>query len=128
MYLRFIGLCQDRRSRYEQGLIHLAYKLKYNNSFTDYEYEEVQYVFRWIDRNLIVPPILKIPGNYRCLCWFKPSAQEHIRVMWKLFSVIQNKGIAVDMIKCEEIGRIRYQDDYQIVAQPFTSNYRKKYN
>jgi len=55
----------------------------------------------------------------KAICWFKPSAVEHIAKAREIVRVLQDHGVHVRMIKTDNPGYIVYQDDYQIAAEPF---------
>lgn len=53
------------------------------------------------------------------LSWFKPSAKEHLSKAFELMSILTESGYAIDVLKEKRIGYVIYEDDYQIVAEPF---------
>ncbi len=46
--------------------------------------------------------------------------------MWELYYLLQAKGIAVEVMKKERVGEIKYEDNWQIVAQPLRHNRKIK--
>ena len=124
MYLRFVGLNVDRASKYKQGLFTLAYDLKYKGEFDRYELDATSRILGWFENNLKIPAILKERDSNRCIAWFKPEAKEPIRQMWELYYLLQHKGLSVEVLKSIEIGRIKYKDEWQVIAQPNKQNYR----
>ena len=55
----------------------------------------------------------------RGLSWFKPSATEHIAKAFELKAILEDFGYPIEVLKEDRIGYIVYEDDHQIVAEPF---------
>ena len=127
MYIRFVMLAKDMDSRHPEGLIIGASRLIEEDVFDREEQEAVEQILRWFNQNLKIPPLLKQPGRNRCLSWFKPEAKEALRMMWELFNLLKKKGVAVDFIKKEDVGNVFYEDECQIVAQPYRHNRKRHY-
>ena len=54
------------------------------------------------------------------ISWFKPTASEQIKRMHGLVAILEEFGHHVTMIKVRNPGYIVYEDDYQVVAEPFS--------
>jgi pyruvate-formate lyase-activating enzyme len=54
------------------------------------------------------------------VCWFKTDAQRHISKIWEIVQVLERNGIPVKKITTVKPGYIIYEDEWQIVAEPFT--------
>lgn len=126
MYLRFVTATQDEDSRKKQGLFHSANRLKQEGELDRYESEVVERIFRWFNDNVKVPWLLKAPGNNRCLSWFKPEAKQALHLMWEMYYLLQSKGVSVEVLKENDIGEIKYEDEVQVVAQPYRHNRKIK--
>ncbi|MCL6283047.1 hypothetical protein M3P21_05820 [Ruegeria sp. 2012CJ41-6] len=55
----------------------------------------------------------------RGLSWFKPTAIEHISKAFELKSILEESGYAIDVLKENRIGYVVYEDEHQIIAEPF---------
>lgn len=55
----------------------------------------------------------------RAICWFKDSATEHLTRIRELVRVLEGHGVPVRTVKAKRVGYVVYEDQYQIVAQPF---------
>ena len=55
----------------------------------------------------------------RALSWFKDSAREHIAQARNLAAILQNHCVPVRMLKTDRVGYVVYEDEYQVVAEPF---------
>jgi hypothetical protein len=56
----------------------------------------------------------------RAISWFKDSAADHIRQIRRVAAIVENHGIPVQMLKSQRVGYVVYEDDFQIVAEPFS--------
>jgi len=54
--------------------------------------------------------------------WFKNNAKDHLAHIRDLVAILQNHGIAVRMLKTDRVGYVVYEDEFQIVAEPFTND------
>ena len=53
------------------------------------------------------------------MCWFKPTATEHIAKVREMSCILQQNGVYVRVIKAQHPGYVIYEDEYQVVAEPF---------
>jgi hypothetical protein len=53
------------------------------------------------------------------VCWFKPSAKEHIARTYEMCRILEQNGVYVRVFKARRPGYIVYQDEHQVVAEPF---------
>ena len=73
----------------------------------------------WFRGNLAVPLCLK-KGRYpQAVCWFKPSAEEHIAKMWELAWVLRGQDLRVHLHKAWDPGEVVYEDEIQAAAMPY---------
>lgn len=126
MYLRFVTLGKDVDSKKKQGLITYVYDLRDEGELDRYELEAVNRIIDWFKEHVKIPPILKRNDSNRCISWFKPEAEQPIKYMWELYYMLQAKGVAVEVLKEEKIGNIKYEDEWQVVAQPLRHNRKIK--
>ena len=66
------------------------------------------------------PPFYRKPNKARS--WFKNNAKDHLAHIRDLVAILQNHGIAVRMLKTDRVGYVVYEDEFQIVAEPFTND------
>ena len=126
MYLRFVTLNKHDASKSKQGLITYAYELRDEYELDSYELEAVNRIIDWFKKHLKIPSILDRDDSNRCISWFKTDAKEPLEMMWELYYLFQSKGISVEILKQKEIGEIKYEDDWQVVAQPVRHNRKIK--
>lgn len=53
------------------------------------------------------------------LSWFKDTAVEHLVQIRELIAILENHGVHVRTLKARRTGYIVYEDEHQIVAEPF---------
>jgi hypothetical protein len=53
------------------------------------------------------------------ISWFKDTAHEHLARVRELVVILEHHGVPVRMLKADRVGYVVYEDEFQIVAQPF---------
>lgn len=126
MYLRFVLSKIDEDSERALGLFHAVWDLRDAGKL--YSHEEAQHdeIRWWFAASLERPTrftAAKAPfyrKKKRALSWFKDSATEHIAQIRELMWMVENHGVYVRTLKAERVGYVVYEDEYQIVAEPFS--------
>ena len=116
MYLRFVVMQIDGDSHQPQGLFIAADTLLKSGDLSADDHKCLQEVIVWFNRNLPAPEEPWIRG--RVVFWFKESAQECIRRMWTLVSLLREHGLLVEVQKCALLANIVYNDAFQVAAYP----------
>jgi hypothetical protein len=125
MYLRFVVAEIDRGSGRELGVFHAVGNLRDHGRLDRREEARHDSIRKWFDKNLEKPTRFTAakPPFYRkqakAISWFKDSAHEHISRVRELVAILEQHGISVRMLKTARVGYIVYEDEYQIVADPF---------
>ena len=111
----------------EEGIFHAAYALRNDGEMQENERRELTALLAWFGDNLDVPNRFnrtKSKGHYRRatkgVSWLKPTANEHIPRFWALKQILERHGHQVSFIKVQRPGYIVYEDENQIVAEPFS--------
>jgi hypothetical protein len=111
-------------SRVEAGVFVAAYDLYYNSRLPDYETEQLRALFDWFNLNLERPARFSRSRRYggagRAVCWFKPTANAHLSKIHEMIFILENNGVLIRMIKANKVGYVVYEDEHQIVAEPFS--------
>jgi hypothetical protein len=126
MYLRFVVAKKDQESARELGIFQAFAHLRDVGELYSYEEEQHDRIRRWFNEHLerptrftaSKPPFYRKP--HRAICWFKDSARDHLGWAWSMVAILQYHQIPVRMLKSERVGYVVYEDEYQIVAEPFT--------
>jgi len=125
MYLRFVVADLDEDSGKELGIFHTVRDLREGGKLYFYEEEQHDLIREWFNHNLekstrftaSKPPLYR--KKNKAISWFKDSAHEHIAHARSLVAILENHGVSVQMLKAERIGYVVYEDEHQIVAEPF---------
>lgn len=126
MYLRFVVGEIDEDSQRELGVFHAVGYLRDQRKLFQYEKEQHDLIYEWFKKNLEKPTRFttsKAPcyrKKNRAISWFKDSAHEHLNRIRSLVAILENHDVAVQMLKTNRVGYVVYEDEYQIVAEPFS--------
>lgn len=126
MYLRFVYKKQVEGMNSREGFFQAAGELA-NNPLSDaIAVARVNVLREWFADHLELPERFSrssSKGYYRKetkgLSWFKSSATEHISRAFELKNVLEEHGYAIEVLKEDRIGYVVYEDEYQVVAEPF---------
>ena len=127
MYLRFIIHQINESSGVETGIFQIAYDLVEKSQLTDYETKRINELLNWFAINLKNPyKSGKFNKNdlKKSISWFKSNAHICIKKIYELIYIIEENGYFVECIKTIKPGRIKYEDDFQILAIPYKDSYR----
>jgi hypothetical protein len=58
----------------------------------------------------------------RAICWFRDSAVKHIVKLRQMVSILENHDVKVEMLITKRPGYVVYEDEFQIVAEPFSES------
>ena|SRR5687768_14185565 len=116
-YIRFVANDVHPRSRRRLGVFRATGRLMHLGGLAPEEHELLEEELAWFNANLPVPPRPLFQGG-RAICWFKTDAHSCIDRLWNIVWVLRANGIEVARIRTAHPGRLRYQDDFQVVAVP----------
>jgi hypothetical protein len=125
MYLRFVAADIDEDSERALGVFHAVRYLRDAGKLYPYEEDQHDMVRWWFNENLEKPTRFTAskPPFYRkknkAICWFKHTASEHLARVRELAAILDNHGVPVRTLKAKRVGYVVYEDEYQIVAEPF---------
>jgi len=127
MLLRFVLLRSHPDTGVEEGIFSAAYALR-DSAFTPMpDGQSLESLLSWFDANLATPVRLnrtKSKGHYRRrtrgVSWLKSTAAEHIAKMRALSAIMEEHGYRVSQITTRRPGYVVFEDDFQIVAEPFS--------
>jgi len=127
MYLRFVVADIHKNSGRELGVFHAVRDLREAGRLQHYEEEQHDLIRQWFDEHLEKPTRFTSskPPFYRkqskAISWFKDSAHRHLARMRDLAAILEHHGISVQMLKTDRVGYVVYEDEFQIVAEPFST-------
>ncbi len=126
MYIRFVTWQIDAESQRSRGILQVAFQLRDLERLDQLQEAHLEELRRWFDVNLEKPSRFTAskPPYYRksskAISWFKDTATEHISKMREIAAILESHGQAVRMLKAERVGYVVYEDEWQIVAEPFS--------
>jgi hypothetical protein len=121
VFIRFVSGDIDERSHVTAGLFCAAYKLRRSEYLPDYEFEALMEVRKWFDVHLN-SPFGRLRHHRRhdgAICWFKPTAREHLQRAWELVAILERNDVLIWTIRSPRTGYVHYEDDVQVFARPY---------
>jgi hypothetical protein len=128
MYLRFVVADIHPDSQREVGVFQAVGYLRDDGKLHPHEQQQHDVILKWFDENLKEPTRFttsKAPfyrKKRKAISWFKDTAHEHLAQVRSLVAILENHEVSVRMLKAERVGYIVYEDEIQIVAEPFAGN------
>ena len=123
MYIRFQTSQIDHEwSTKPFGIFRLAYELR-DSAIPEYDAEYLRTILKRFDENLDKPDTFsrKKTTSYatKWISRYKDTATEHISYMYELQRIYEEYDIYVEVVMTDTPGYIVYEDEYQIVAEPY---------
>ena len=126
MFLRFVLPHFHPDTCVEEGVFGAAYELRDGTLISASDRQSLEGLLAWFKANLAIPERFnssKSKGYYRRrttgISWLKPTAGEHIVKMRALIVILENNGYQVSQIITDRPGYVVFEDDHQVVAEPF---------
>jgi len=121
--LRFVLLRSHPDTGVEEGVFNVAYHVTRKSLIPQVDRQALQDLLRWFETNLAIPTRFnRSRSKYRrntAASWLKPTATEHIDKMRALAAILQKNGYHVSQITTDRPGYVVFEDDHQLVAEPF---------
>ncbi|MGJ5024124.1 hypothetical protein [Bradyrhizobium oligotrophicum] len=124
--LRFILRQPHPDTGVAEGIFGAAYRLRDDPTTSEQDRAELRVLLSWLEANLAVPRRFNrstSKGYYRRrtagVSWLKSTASEHVAQMRELAAVLERSGIQVSQIRTDRPGYVIFEDDHQLVAEPF---------
>lgn len=128
MFIRFVTDRLDEDTGAPSGVFAVAYQLLRSDEVDDYYRTEIRTSLDWFESHLPIPARFRRsrrPNRQdRGICWFKTEASECMGNVRYLVQLVQEQDIAVREVMTDTPGYRIYEDDCQIVAEPFSSTPR----
>lgn len=121
MFIRFVSGEIHEDSLVSVGLFTAASYLLNDPVLPDYEYFLLREPMDWFDEYLEDPFEYRLRAQWRArraICWFKPTAHEHLSRAWDMAAILERNDVFIRTIKVERAGRVFYEDEAQILAEP----------
>jgi len=118
-YVRFVVDHKDEDSHVEQGIFQAVARALEWQSIMGRDADELNELRAWFSENLEKPNSFGRGKNSLGICWFKTDSTEHISRIYEMVRILDHNGICVKKIKTDKPGYIVYEDEKQLVAEPF---------
>jgi len=127
-FIRFVVARLNADSGVEDGLFTVAYDLSRSGEISETDRLEIADSLSWLETNVPTPTRFnrsRSKGYYRRttrgISWIRDTAIEHIARMRELKGIVERHGHVVTSIHEDRVGYVVYEDEIQVVAEPFTS-------
>jgi hypothetical protein len=118
-YIRFVIGRKDEDSHVEQGIFQAAAQALESQNITGTDADELNELRTWFSENLKKPTSFGRDKLRLGICWFKTGSTEHISRIWEMVQILERNGIYVKKIRTDRPGYVIYEDEWQLVAEPF---------
>jgi hypothetical protein len=118
-YLRFVVGHKDEDSHVEQGIFQAVARAVEWETITGADADELNTLRTWFNENLEKPTAFGRGKFGLGISWFKLDATEHITRIWQMIRILERHGIHIKKIKTDKPGYVVYEDEWQVVAEPF---------
>ena len=118
-YIRFVIGRKDEESHVEQGIFQAAAQALEWQNITGSDANELNNLQAWFSENLEKPTSFGRDKLRFGICWFKTGSTEHISRIWEMVHILERNGIYVKKIRTDKPGYMIYEDEWQLVAEPF---------
>lgn len=124
MYLRFVIAEIDSRSQSLKGIFTVGYDLLRDRELEIYEEEEIKTLLAYFQKMLPIPTKFsrkkkKPDEDTRGISWIKSENTELVTKLYELKNIVERHGYFVETIKSKTPGYVVYEDEFQVVAEPF---------
>jgi len=118
-YVRFVIGRKDEDSQVEQGIFQAAARAIEWQQIAGSDAAELNKLREWFGDNLKKPESFGRNTLRLGICWFKTDASEHISRIWQMVQILERNGIYVKKVRTDRPGYVVYEDEWQLVAEPF---------
>jgi hypothetical protein len=119
-------LTQNLNTGLPNGLFVAAYDLIRGNELPNHHRENLSELIDWFRKNLKRPSKFNSSSskgadrrNTKGVSWYKDTSLEHIEKMREISAILRDLGLTVNERATIRPGYIVYEDDFQVVAEPF---------
>lgn len=129
-YFRFVITENEKQFGRPLGIFQALFSLKDFDLIEEYDWTWYNQIVDWFGDNLVEPDNFsrsqKKYAKPLGICWYKPTAHEYISKMYELVTFLNQYNIEVVILKSDKPGYIVYEDEHQIVAEPFSNKMKRK--
>jgi hypothetical protein len=125
-FVRFVVAERDPVNGVELGVFQVAYRLRDRPDIAEIDRAVLRDTLAWFAKNLAEPARFnrtRSKGYERRqtqgIAWFRDTATEHISRVQRVRAVLELYGYHLSMLREERLGYVVYEDEHQIIAEPF---------
>lgn len=118
-YVRFVVGRKDEDSLVDQGIFQAAAHAIEWETIKGSDADAPNELRSWFSNNLEKPTSFGRDTLRLGICWFKTEAAEHISRIWEMAQILERNGIYIKKIRTDKPGYVVYEDEWQLVAEPF---------
>ena len=125
-FVRFVVAERHPRTGLELGVFQVAYGLRDRTDIPEIDRAVLRDTLAWFGKNLAEPARFNRTRSKgyerrqtRGIAWFRDTAAEHIVHVQRLRAVLEVYGYQVSMLREERLGYVVYEDEHQVIAEPF---------
>lgn len=118
-YIRFVVGRKDEDSHVEQGIFQATALALERQTILGSDADDLNDLRAWFSDNLEKPTSFGRDTLRLGICWFKPESTEHITKIWQMAGILERNGIYVKKLRTNKPGYVTYEDEWQLVAEPF---------
>lgn len=126
--IRYVTNWRDADSQEAAGLFMAAQSLRESDRLAHDDRHALRQLDRWFDENLERPTRLrrsrKPHRQNKAISWFRENATAHLARAEAMMALLAPYGVRFRAVHTCRPGYIVYQDEFQVVAEPFTDTDR----
>ena len=126
MYVRFVRPNAVDGMSAREGFFCAAYELRADPMLDVYSQGRLEELLAWFRENLAIPESFSTSKSKgaadrdgKGLSWFRTDAREALAKSYELIALLEEWGYVIETIRSDRIGYVIYEDDDQVVAEPF---------
>jgi hypothetical protein len=123
VFVRFVIDELDADSGERVGVFQVMYRLADLGELSFEEQARWDRIRKWFNAHLERPESLSRSSRAHAravaISWFRDSATGHIARMRELVELLGERGVQVEMLRTPRPGYVVYEDEFQVVAEPF---------
>ncbi len=128
MFIRFVRQNRLGGSSAREGFLCAAYELRNDPLLNENSKAQLEELLEWFQVNLKIPKRFS-KSKSKCynrreftagLSWFRDDASKMLEKAFEMAALLCEHGYLIDVLRTDRVGYIVYDDNEQVVAEPFS--------
>ena len=123
MFVRFVVARQHPDTGVQTGIFEAIKQLPRVGRIADWDEVRLAEIMTWFRTRLPFPERVarsrRPNGHHAAVSWFRASATEHIAMARELAAILDAHDIRTEMLTTDRPGYVVYEDEFQVLAEPF---------